>query len=115
MSESSPERQWRRKWQWRRKSKECGWGRRREKPLCSCAERRWRAQGRRYQRTFSGTASSDDIVVASCRAYVSGLNKLIAYIKSQQARPPLTAPRPRSRIGHPCDSRQCSAAIARHS
>jgi len=45
------------------------------------------AQGRRYQRTFSGTASSDDIVVASCRAYVSGLNKLIAYIKSQQVDP----------------------------
>lgn len=44
------------------------------------------AQGRRYQRTFSGTSSSDDIVVASCRAYVAGLNKLIAYIKSQQAK-----------------------------
>jgi 2-isopropylmalate synthase len=42
------------------------------------------AQGRRYQRTFSGTASSEDVVVASARAYVSALNKFIGYIQSQQ-------------------------------
>lgn len=34
-------------------------------------------QGRRYQRTYSGTASSEDVVVASARAYVGALNKVI--------------------------------------
>lgn len=37
-------------------------------------------QGRTYQRTFSGTASSEDVVVASARAYVGALNKLIGCV-----------------------------------
>ena len=42
------------------------------------------SQGRRYQRTFSGTSSYEDIVVSSTRAYVTALNKLIASIREQQ-------------------------------
>ncbi|KAK9842718.1 hypothetical protein WJX74_001303 [Apatococcus lobatus] len=40
------------------------------------------AQGRQSQRTFSGSGADEDIVVASARAYVSGLNKLVAVMKA---------------------------------
>jgi 2-isopropylmalate synthase len=36
------------------------------------------AQGSLRQRTFTGTAASEDIVVASARAYLGALNKIIA-------------------------------------
>jgi 2-isopropylmalate synthase len=36
------------------------------------------AQGSLRERTFTGTAASEDIVVASARAYLSALNKIIA-------------------------------------
>lgn len=39
-------------------------------------------QGRQSQRTFSGSGADEDIVVASARAYVSGLNKLVAFMKA---------------------------------
>eukprot|EP00963_Diacronema_lutheri_P008186 scaffold718_cov342-Pavlova_lutheri.AAC.42 len=42
------------------------------------------AQGRRAQRNFGGNGADSDIVVASVRAYVSALNKLITYLRVQQ-------------------------------
>lgn len=36
------------------------------------------AQGSIRQRTYTGTAASEDVVVASARAYISALNKIIA-------------------------------------
>ncbi len=39
-------------------------------------------QGRKAQRTFSGSGADEDIVVSSARAYVSGLNKLVAFMKT---------------------------------
>jgi len=42
------------------------------------------AQGRK-NRTFSGSGSCSDIVVASVRAYVAALNKMIAVVSAQQA------------------------------
>ena len=36
------------------------------------------AQGSLRERTFTGTAASEDVVVASARAYLSALNKIIA-------------------------------------
>lgn len=42
-------------------------------------------QGYSQVRTFSATGADDDIVVSSVRAYVSAMNRLIAYVaKSQQ-------------------------------
>ena len=41
-------------------------------------------QGRKTQRSFSGTSAHEDVVVGSARAYVNALNKLIAYTQSQQ-------------------------------
>ena len=41
-------------------------------------------QGGQTTRTFSGSGASEDIVVASVRAYVSALNRLIAYVSAQQ-------------------------------
>ncbi|KAK9818017.1 hypothetical protein WJX72_005722 [[Myrmecia] bisecta] len=43
------------------------------------------AQGGKYQRTFSGTGADEDIVVASARAYVSALNKMISFISTRSA------------------------------
>ena len=37
-------------------------------------------------RTFSATGADDDIVVSSVRAYVSAMNKLIAFIARSQQR-----------------------------
>lgn len=37
------------------------------------------AQGRRFERVFSGNGADEDIVVGSARAYVSALNKLISF------------------------------------
>jgi len=42
------------------------------------------AQGRTYDRTFTGQGADDDVVVASTRAYVSALNKVIMYLKAQE-------------------------------
>jgi 2-isopropylmalate synthase len=42
------------------------------------------AQGSVRQRTFTGTAASEDIVVASGRAYLSALNKILALSNSSQ-------------------------------
>mmetsp|Transcript_35645 Transcript_35645/g.100917 ORF Transcript_35645/g.100917 Transcript_35645/m.100917 type:complete len:656 (+) Transcript_35645:136-2103(+) len=42
------------------------------------------AQGRTYDRTFTGMGADDDIVVASTRAYISALNKVITHLKAQQ-------------------------------
>mmetsp|Transcript_11203 Transcript_11203/g.28730 ORF Transcript_11203/g.28730 Transcript_11203/m.28730 type:complete len:663 (-) Transcript_11203:87-2075(-) len=39
------------------------------------------AQGRQYDRTFTGQGADDDIVVASTRAYVFALNKAISHLK----------------------------------
>lgn len=36
------------------------------------------------QRSFSGNGANQDIVVASARAYVSALNKLIAFVSASQ-------------------------------
>ena len=38
------------------------------------------SQGRQYRRSFSGNGADCDIVVASVRAYVSALNKLITFL-----------------------------------
>lgn len=38
------------------------------------------AQGGKVQRTYSGGAADEDIVVSSARAYTSALNKMIAYL-----------------------------------
>lgn len=38
------------------------------------------SQGRRYKRSFSGNGTDCDIVVASVRAYVSALNKMISFL-----------------------------------
>ena len=38
----------------------------------------------KYQRSFSGSGADGDIVVASARAYVSALNKLIAVVSASQ-------------------------------
>ena len=51
------------------------------------------AQGSMRQRTFAGTAASEDIVVASARAYISALNKVIAL---QAAVPTQTSEQPMS-------------------
>lgn len=42
------------------------------------------AQGRMAQRNFGGNGADSDIVVASVRAYVSALNKLITFLRVQQ-------------------------------
>ncbi|EIE24334.1 2-isopropylmalate synthase [Coccomyxa subellipsoidea C-169] len=42
------------------------------------------AQGGSTQRSFSGSGANEDIVVASARAYVSALNKLIAFMAASQ-------------------------------
>jgi 2-isopropylmalate synthase len=41
-------------------------------------------QGGQTQRTFSGSGANEDIVVASARAYISALNKLIAFVSASQ-------------------------------
>jgi 2-isopropylmalate synthase len=41
-------------------------------------------QGGPTTRTFSGSGANEDIVVASVRAYVSALNRLIAYVSANQ-------------------------------
>ena len=41
-------------------------------------------QGGQTARTFSGSGANEDIVVASVRAYVSALNRLIAYVSANQ-------------------------------
>lgn len=41
------------------------------------------AQGSVSQRTYSGTGASEDVVVASARAYISALNKMIALARPQ--------------------------------
>lgn len=38
------------------------------------------SQGRHYRRLFSGNGADCDIVVASVRAYISALNKLISFL-----------------------------------
>ncbi|CAL5228020.1 g11082 [Coccomyxa viridis] len=42
------------------------------------------AQGGATQRTFSGSGANEDVVVASARAYVSALNKLISFVSASQ-------------------------------
>lgn len=42
-------------------------------------------QGGKTQRSFSGSGADEDIVTASARAYVSALNKMIAYISARGA------------------------------
>lgn len=37
-------------------------------------------QGRKAQRSFTGQGADEDIVVASARAYVSALNKMIPFL-----------------------------------
>ena len=50
-------------------------------------------QGGSTQRSFSGSGANEDIVVASARAYVSALNKLIAFMAAgQRAAAASTAP-----------------------
>ena len=44
-------------------------------------------QGPKQQRSFTGTGTDDDIIVASARGYVSALNKLIGFIASANKRP----------------------------
>lgn len=43
-------------------------------------------QGSTQQRTFSGNGADDDIVVSSVRAYVSAINKLIAFVSKSEQR-----------------------------
>lgn len=43
-------------------------------------------QGKTQQRTFSGNGADDDIVVSSVRAYVSAMNKLIAFVSKNEQR-----------------------------
>ena len=43
-------------------------------------------QGRSYERTFSGTGADEDIVVSSARAYVTALNKVISFLRMQEAK-----------------------------
>ena len=43
-------------------------------------------QGNTHQRTFSGNGADDDIVVSSVRAYVSAMNKLIAFVSKNERR-----------------------------
>ncbi|CAL8462098.1 g1629 [Coccomyxa elongata] len=50
------------------------------------------AQGGSTQRTFSGSGANEDIVVASARAYVSALNKLIAFMAAGQRAAAASAP-----------------------
>jgi 2-isopropylmalate synthase len=38
------------------------------------------------QRNFSGMGADEDIVVASARAYVSALNKLISFLSASSSR-----------------------------
>jgi 2-isopropylmalate synthase len=42
------------------------------------------AQGNVTQRTYSGNGADNDIVVASARAYVSALNKMIGFLSAQE-------------------------------
>ena len=42
------------------------------------------AQGGKTQRSYSGSGAHEDIVVSSARAYVSALNKMIAYLSAQE-------------------------------
>ena len=53
-------------------------------PTSSAYSAKLTAQGRTYDRTFSGQGADDDIVVASTRAYVTALNKAIVYLQTQQ-------------------------------
>ena len=41
-------------------------------------------QGGPTQRTFSGSGANQDVVVASARAYISALNKLISFMSASQ-------------------------------
>jgi 2-isopropylmalate synthase len=43
------------------------------------------ARGGKTQRFYSGSGADEDIVVASARAYVSALNKMIAYLSVQES------------------------------
>jgi len=43
-------------------------------------------QGSTFLRTFSGTGADDDIVVSSVRAYVSAMNKMIAFVSKAEKR-----------------------------
>jgi hypothetical protein len=43
-------------------------------------------QGNTHLRTFSGTGADDDIVVSSVRAYVSAMNKMIAFVSKAEKR-----------------------------
>ena len=47
---------------------------------CACS------QGNTHQRTFSGNGADGDIVVSSARAYVSAINKLIAFVSKSEQR-----------------------------
>ena len=42
------------------------------------------AQGGKVQRSYSGGGADEDIVVSSARAYISALNKMIAYLSAEQ-------------------------------
>ena len=42
------------------------------------------AQGGKTQRSYSGSGADEDIVVSSARAYVSALNKMIAYLSARE-------------------------------
>lgn len=44
------------------------------------------AQGREFKRTFTGMGADEDIVVSSARSYVSALNKMIAFLRSEEQR-----------------------------
>lgn len=37
-----------------------------------------------FQRTFNGNGADEDIVVSSARAYIAAVNKLIAFVNTQQ-------------------------------
>ena len=43
-------------------------------------------QGSTQQRMFSGNGADDDIVVSSARAYVSAINKMIAFVSKNEQR-----------------------------
>jgi 2-isopropylmalate synthase len=43
------------------------------------------AHSRKVQRSFSGNGADEDIVVASVRAYVTALNKMIGWLSNKAA------------------------------
>lgn len=42
------------------------------------------AQGRTFKRSFTGMGADEDIVVSSARSYISAMNKMIAFLKSEE-------------------------------